>query len=163
MKSAVLLHLLWYLVESQGQAFPRISFSGEILLNNSYVDLNRVGSITLRDGESVVCHTDLRPCCSITEGSYRADWYFPNGSRFNFSHHNRPILFERRRNQTVALERAGDASMLMSGIYRCDSPTNEVHDENDIFVRASAYVGLYADASEGNSFLHDCKTENNTC
>ena len=63
----------------------------------------------------------------------------------------------------MALERAGDASMLMSGIYRCDSPTNEVHDENDISVRASAYVGLYADASEGNSFLHNCKTENNIC
>ena len=31
-----------------------------------------------------------------------------------------------------------------SGIYRCEIPTNAVHDNNDISVRESVYVGLYA-------------------
>ena len=31
-----------------------------------------------------------------------------------------------------------------SGIYLCDIATNAVHDDNDISVRESVYVGLYA-------------------
>ena len=31
-----------------------------------------------------------------------------------------------------------------SGIYRCDIPTNAVDDDNDISVRESVYVGVYA-------------------
>ena len=30
-----------------------------------------------------------------------------------------------------------------TGIYRCDIPTNDVHDSDDISVRDTVYVGLY--------------------
>ena len=37
---------------------------------------------------------------------------------------------------------------LPSGIYRCDIATNAVHDNNDISVRDSVYVGLYANGGK---------------
>ena len=142
MKSAALLNLVWYLVVVQCQEYPLISFSGVNLANHSYVDITRVGSSTVEDGESVICHTDFISCCSNTEGKHRADWYFPSGIRLQFSDDNPPIIFERCRAQVVALKSLGDTGT-MSGIYRCDSPTNRVHDDNYKSVRASAYVGLY--------------------
>ena len=33
---------------------------------------------------SVQCHTDLRTCCSSTEGDDRGDWFLPTGERSNF-------------------------------------------------------------------------------
>ena len=38
-----------------------------------------------------------------------------------------------------------------SGIYRCDIPTVTVHDDNDLSVRETVYVGLYASA--GNELI----------
>ena len=39
-----------------------------------------------------------------------------------------------------------------SGIYRCDIPTVAVHDDNDLSVRETVYVGLYA--SGGNELIN---------
>ena len=33
---------------------------------------------------SVQCHTDLRTCCSSTEGDECGDWFLPTGERLNF-------------------------------------------------------------------------------
>ena len=133
----MLLLLICFFVKVQCQDYPYISSMGKKLPNHSYVDLGSIQS----GGEDIVdCHTDLDTCCSITEGGHRADWYLPNGDRLNF--HREDPIFERRRNKTVALRRSGNSG-IPYGIYRCDAPTSDTHDDNDIFVRASVYFGLY--------------------
>jgi hypothetical protein len=123
------------------QSFPYVSFQGETLANHSYVNLSLVGSSEI---DSVRCHTDLSTCCSASEGVHRGDWYFPDGVRL-------PLLgigdvYEHREDRRVDLRNVTSASS-PAGIYRCDIPTNAVHDDTDISVRETVYVGLFP--SEG--------------
>ena len=130
----LLLSLFWSLVHCP--TFPYVSFMSQTLANHSYVDLSTVGSDY--DGrDSVVCHTDLVTCCSGSQGVHRGDWYFANGTRLIFS----GSMYERRGAQTVFLGRTTATGP--TGIYRCDIPTDAVHDVSDISVRATVYVGLY--------------------
>ena len=125
----VILSLFWSLVHSQ--TFPYVSFMGQTLANHSYVDLSTVGS------DSVQCHTDLSTCCSSAQGYHRGDWCFPDRTRLPFS----GIVYERRGAQRVDLRRTTTTGP--TGIYRCDIPTHDVHDDTDISVRDTVYVGLY--------------------
>ena len=54
--------------------------------------------------------------------------------------------------QRVELRRVNNA-ISPTGIYRCEIPTNAVHDDTDISVRATVYVGLYT--SEGKFVSHE--------
>ena len=130
--------LCWPLVNSQ--SFPYVSFRGQPLDNHSYVDLSEVGDDYYTDSDSVQCHTDLSTCCSGAEGPHRGDWFFPNGSRLGFPFFN--DIYEWRRAQRVYLSRRNNANSPV-GIYRCDIPTEAVHDETDKSVRDTVYVGLY--------------------
>ena len=112
------------------------------MANHSYVDLSLVGDDD-SGSDSVQCHTDLTTCCSSAQGSHRGDWYFPNRDRLQFSND----IYEVRGAQRVDLRRSNSASSPV-GIYRCEIPTNAVHDDTDISVRATVYVGLYT-SSEG--------------
>lgn len=126
------------------RAFPYISFMGQTLANNSYVELKFVGNDS-NGYNSLQCHTDLGTCCSRAQGSHRGDWYYPNGSRLQF----RGGFFEVRSDQVVILRKL-TGIVMPSGIYRCDIPTAEVHDDSDGSVRESVYVGLY---SSGGRFI----------
>ena len=110
---------------------------GQNLSNNSYVNLSTVGSAG-DNSDSVVCHTDLSTCCSGGQGVHRGDWYFPNGTRLQFSGDIR----EARGAQKVFI-RHTSGTHETTGIYRCDVPTNAVHYEEDTSVRDTVYVGLY--------------------
>ena len=138
MRIVSLLSLLWSLVEVHCQPAPYVTFMWNTVPNHGYVDLSLVGN----DGsgsDSVQCLTDLSTCCSNTEGIHRGDWYFPDGTtRLPFS----GDIFEYREPQRVDLHRRNNANSPV-GIYRCDIPTFAVHDDNDISVRATVYVGLY--------------------
>ena len=91
-------------------------------------------------GDSVKCHTDLTTCCSSSDGVHRGDWYFPNGTRLPFPQSTG--IFKVRDSQRVDLRRNHDG--LTSGIYRCDIPTDAVHDDSDTSVRdRPVYIGLY--------------------
>ena len=130
------------------QTFPYVSFMGQTLANHSYVDLSLVGD-TDSGSDNVQCHTDLAYCCSGAQGSHRGDWYFPNGTRLPF-----PTLgdiFESRDGQRVDLLRRNRATSPV-GIYRCDIPTDAVHNDTDRSVRATVYVGLYT--ASGGTFDH---------
>ena len=136
----LLLCLLWSLVEVYSQTqYPYASFMGEILPNHAYVNLSLVGD---DDNSSLQCHTDLDSCCTGTQGNHHGDW-FPPGSdtRLPFAYYEYGI-YELRGDQRVDLRRRRNADM-PSGIYRCDIATNAVHDD-DVSVRESVYVGLYA-------------------
>ena len=137
---SMLLFFLWSVVEVHSQTAPYVTFMGETLPNHSYVDLSLVGGAN----HSIQCHTDLDSCCSNTEGVHRGDWYPPgNETRLPFT----GDVYEQRTSQRVDLRRRNNADM-PSGIYRCDIPINAVHDENDIGVRASVYVGVHASGGE---------------
>ena len=144
MKSSFLLVLLplflLSLVEVHcQQTFPYVSFMGPALADHSYVDLSTVGSAG-DNSDSVVCHTDLQTCCTNRQGVHRGDWYFPDGTQLPFVGNRVPI----------GLGRAGQIAVIRrttatgpTGIYRCDIATNAVHDDTDISVRETVYVGLY--------------------
>ena len=85
-----------------------------------------------------MCHTDLGTCCSGRQGSHRGEWYFPDGTRLPFS----GVMYEGRGAQRVDLRRTTATGP--TGIYRCDITTEAVHDDTDISVRDTVYVGLYA-------------------
>ena len=139
--SVFLSLLLLSLVEVHSQTVPYVSFMGETLANHSYVDLTLVGDHS--DGsDNVQCHTDLVTCCNDRSGSHRGDWYFPDGNKLLFTIGNGDI-YEARDEGRIDLRRRNNANSPF-GIYRCDIPTNAVHDENDLSVRDIAYVGLYA-------------------
>ena len=141
-----LLLLILCLADIQCQTFPYVSFMGQTLANNSYVDLSLVGNDD-SGSDSVQCHTDLNTCCSARQGPNRGDWYFPNGYRLRF-----PIgsgIAQSRQDRRVELRQTTDTGR--SGIYRCDIETSGF--ENGI--RETVYVGLY---SEGGKFAADwCK------
>ena len=129
-------------MEVHSQTAPYVSFMGETLPNHAYVNLSLVGE----DGsgsDSVQCHTDLSTCCISTWGIHRGDWNPPDSEmRLPFSGESGDI-YEVYEAQRVDLHRRNNADM-PSGIYRCDIPTNAVHNDSDISVRESVYVGLYA-------------------
>ena len=129
----LLLCLLSALVEVHSQTAPYLTFMGNNIPNNSYVDLNTVGN---DDTNDVRCHTDLDMCCSIFQGPYRGDWYFPNGNRLPFSGSGN--VYEFRGAQVIALRYTGSGAP--SGIYRCDIETNAVSDNDGHEIM---YVGLY--------------------
>ena len=145
--SALVLFLLWSLVEVHSQIeYPYVSFMGENLANHSYVDLTLVGTNGGDPGNTMRCHTDLSSCCSSSQGIHRGDWYFPDETKLQLASPELDI-FERHVAQRVTIRRRNNA-MGPSGIYRCDIPTVAVHDDSDLSVRETVYVGLYA--SGGN-------------
>ena len=139
----LLLSVFWSLAHSQTIPYVSFGLTDQALANHSYMDLSTVGSDY--DGrDSVVCHTDLDTCCSSSQGIHRGDWYFPNGPRLPFS----GDMYEGRGAQRVVLRRTTATGP--TGIYRCDIPTEAVHDNTDSSVRETVYVGLYT-GSEGKS------------
>ena len=146
----LLLCLLWSLVEVHSQTeYPYVSFMGETLPNHAYVDLSLVGNDT-SGNDSVQCHTDLVTCCRSSYGIYRGDW-IPPGSEMRLPYYRSLELGgirESREAQRVDLRYWNSSVNVSSGIYRCDIPTNAVHNEDDTSVRMSVYVGLYASGGE---------------
>ena len=138
---SVLLFLLWSLVEVHSQTVPYVTFMGETLPNNSYVDLSLVGGTG--SGDEMVCHTDLSSCCHGGAGADRGDWHFPNGDRLPFPGNG--ALVERRSFQRVELRREEESGSIRSGIYCCSIETIAVHsdDNTDTTTRETVYVGLY--------------------
>ena len=132
-------------LEVKSQTFPYVSLSiGAGLPNHSYVDLGTVGIRT-----SVWCRTDLGTCCRNEDGLHRGQWYFPDGVALQAN----KDIFVVEEQQRVELRRANNA-ISPTGIYRCEIPTNAVHDDTDISVRATVYVGLYTSA--GNFVSYEC-------
>ena len=127
-------------MEVHCQPVPYVTFMGNNVPNHGYVDLSLVGN-DVGGSDSVQCITDLETCCSNTEGMHRGDWFRPDGTRLPISSDPGDI-FEQRLNQRVDLRRRNNPTGPV-GIYRCDIPTDAVHDDNSNSVRDTVYVGLY--------------------
>ena len=137
-----LICLTIYFPLDSAQTYPNITFLGTTLANHSFVNLSLVGNP--ESDNTVQCYTDLATCCSGSQGPHRGDWYFPNGTRLPFS----GDVYEGRGAQIVDLRRTSQGE---SGIYRCDIPTNAVHDNTDMSVRDTVYVGLYINGGNDGS------------
>ena len=144
--ASLLLLPLLLMVEVHCQTSPYVSFMGQTLANNSFVDISQVGT----GSAAIYCHTDLMSCCSNTEGPHRGDWYSPDGTRLVIAGGGDDI-YEAHTAQRVDIRRTNNANE-PTGIYRCDIPTVATH-TTDNSVRASVYVGLYT--SDGGELLCD--------
>ena len=139
-RSLLLLFLLSLVEVHCQQTFPYVSFMGQTLVNHSYVDLSTVGNSS-NGSNSIQCHTDLGTCCSGSQGPHRGDWYFPDGTVLPFAGDSVPIGLGRSA-QIVTIRRTTATGP--TGIYCCNISTNAVHDDTDISVRETVYVGLYS-------------------
>ena len=83
-------------VEVQCQTY--LSFLGETLSNNSYVEFSLVGHDP-SGSDSVQCHTQFRNCCRHGHGEIAGNWFFPNGDRMTFNPRNG--IHQRRTAQRV--------------------------------------------------------------
>ena len=150
MRIVSLLSLLWSLAEVYCQIAPYVTFMGQTVYNHGYVDFSLVGDDTSGSGNNTVqCHTDLDTCCSPSQGPHRGDWYFPDGTRLDYSSNIR----ESRGDKRVDLRRQSNAPASPTGIFCCDIPTVAIHHDYTNSVRGTVYVGLYT-ASGGKSSLY---------
>ena len=148
--TALLLVLLWSLVEVHSQTVPYLTFMGENLPDHSYVDLSLVGGIN--SGNEVVCHTDLTSCCGGVNIDDRGLWFFPNGAELPGAAGNGPAtnpIVLMRDILLVRLVRGTGPGDVPSGLYRCIIETNADNDgpgrpspSNDI--GETLYVGVYS-------------------
>ena len=124
--------LLLSLVEVHSQTVaPYLSFLGENLSNNSYVNFSLVGH--MEDGsDNLQCHTQFQNCCRRVEDGGIANWFYPNGDQLAF--HSGRVIHQTRTAQRVYLRTTGDTSV--TGVYCCDIPYNSS-------VRETLCVGLY--------------------
>ena len=139
MKTTIMIVLFHVLVEVHSVTFPYVSFMGDNMPNNSYINLTLVGN---NASSSVKCHTDLKACCETTN---RGAWYFPNERRLPpHSIGTGRGLFESREAQRVDLRYEGSEGT--SGVYHCEIDTNAVNKE-------TVFVGLYTSGGQCMSFI----------
>ena len=128
--------LLWSNVYVHSHAVPYITFMGETLPNNSYVDVSRVGDHN-SDGEGVQCHTDLTTCCSRDQGMDSGDLYAPGSiTRLPLSG-DLNTTFQHHESQKVTLYYRSSVlpSDHQSGMYCCDIAVNGSG-------RGTVYIGI---------------------
>ena len=124
-------------LEVNSQTFPQLSFGNDIdIPNHGYVDLGTMGT---GFANSVQCRTDLSSCCT---SQHHGQWYFPDGQFVSSD----TDIHEVQKSMRVDIRRRNNATSPI-GIYRCEIPTNAVHDDTNTSVGESVYVGLYT--SEG--------------
>ena len=146
-----LLSLICFLTEVHSEGtFPFISFNGQTLANHSLVDLEQYRFHSYFYGSmNIGCHTDLTTCCTNAQGPYRGYWYSPDGTQLSgiFESDNMRVNYV----YSYGYHYYGQGEGLVSGIYRCDIPTNATHDEGDNSVRDTVYVGLYTNGGMQNN------------
>lgn len=120
--------------------FPHISFMGETLRNNTYINiLDHYGNIS--------CITEVGTCPRNKEGFPAARaWLLPNGTELNentrktFSGFD---VYPEYANCLLDLKFKDRNDPVVSGVYECVSL------EKEIRPRESSYVGVYNDQRKG--------------
>ena len=110
-------------------AFPAAVLRGTPYQNNSIVTLEDIG----KDGDALLCLTNLTACCRPPYGQSLGNWFFPNGTRV-LSSSEEWDLYRTRDQMMIRLnrKRAG-----VEGIYRC-----EINDA--MYVIQTIYIGAYS-------------------
>lgn len=119
-------------VNCQDHVAPYVTFKGQILQNNSYVDLSDVGT-SVEDG--VQCHTDLTTCCNASYGPHSGQWY---------RYYSSSELSQETTLGQGLVTLHNSQNELQSGIYRCQIDTNaSIHSDG---FRDTVIVGLFRHA-----------------
>ena len=155
MRAASVFALLFlYVVVEVNSQYPHIRFMGNLLPDNSFVNVSQLGGGAYSH-DILTCHTDMDTCCSRYQGYDRGDWYDPIGNRLPFPD-NRHHLVQSRQDRHVELRFEWDdgntkLAAVISGIYCCKIETWAVNsfDMDDLTARSSVCVGLY-----NGSFSH---------
>ena len=110
------------------------SLNGTTYQNNSCVALEDIGE---GNNNSLLCVTNQNACCRAPytdqNGSAKANWYFPNGTRVPSN--GQKWDFHRSRDQMVVrLNRKQGGE---DGIYRCEIP-------DSMNVDQKIYIGVYS-------------------
>ena len=119
---------------------PYITFMGEQLPNHSYVHIHNI----LNGSNKLQCRTDLATCCNPSADrpvTHTGQWVLPNGVVVDQSVSD--YIF-REGDQQIDLDFEGTRESAITGMYRCDMPTNSVNDTANV-ARESVYVGLFED------------------
>ena len=126
-------------MDANSQTIPYMTFMGQTLPNNSYMDLSQVRD-RLSGGAGVQCHTDLTTCCSSDQGMDRGDWYVPDGEDRlpleSEKEDSADAVYECHGNQSVTLLQRSTAKSQPAGIYRCDIAVSGSG-------RGTVFIGLY--------------------
>ena len=89
--------------------------NGEILANNSVVDLDNIGE----DGNALLCKTDLVNCCATRPDRF-GEFYYPNGSQVPINIRGEGF-YRNRGNQVIRLNRR-EGVKSPTGMFRCEIP-----------------------------------------
>ena len=138
-----LIHLLWCVGEGHSQTeAPYLTFMGETIFNNSYVDLRQVGQGGTR--AVISCHTNLSSCCR--NSSIHGGWFFPNGTALPDGRKGNTYpgpIAQRWLDRKVQLQRGpsnSNISAIPSGIYHCDIAISDSKRET-LYVEIYEYEG----------------------
>ena len=112
---------------------PYLSFKGQNLTNNSYVNITEI--MNSSDG-SIQCRSELQNCCQ-TAGNLTGSWSFPNGSELLSSSSGHSI-FQGRGDMRAELRRRNNANTPV-GIYCCRIAYNS----SDPSVKETLCAGIY--------------------
>ena len=105
-----LLSLL--VITFSSRTFPRFEHSGKVLLNNSYISLQRISVLH----NALHCVTDNSSCCDNGKGN----WYDRDGKIITESNVGWKNMYVTRGNKMVSLNRKNEGRN--SGMWRCDIP-----------------------------------------
>ena len=115
---------------------PFLSFKGQTLSNNSYVDIGEIGN---NNSLSVQCRSELQDCCQ-TDGPLTGSWSFPDGTEL-LSEGGRQSIYQGR-TTSVAVLRRRDMVTTVVGIYCCRIAYNS----SDHSAKETLCVGIYNQA-----------------
>ena len=68
-------------------------------------------------------------------------WYFPDGTSLSLDLVFMPLIKVRELRVDISCNTNANSP---TGIYRCDNPTNDIHDDTDISVGDTVYVGFHS-------------------
>ena len=119
---------------------PYITFMGERLPNNAFVDIQQISN-TLDETTTLQCHTDLVACCDPSQHSHTGVWVLPNGAEVM---HGQTVFgytatgTERR----IDLTYNTLLNSAVEGVFICT-----VFISGTPIVQHSVYVGIYSGTS----------------
>lgn len=120
-----------------GRTAAYVSFKGEAIRNNGYVNLGQVGN-ERRGRNSLQCHTNLDTCCRNSSSSVGGSWFSPGDNIVQET----GAVYAVNGDQRVDLRRSGSQGNPQSGIYRCEIDT--ATEDSNVARREIVYVGLYS-------------------
>ena len=122
---------------------PYITFMGERLPNNAFVDIQQISN-TLDETTTLQCHTDLVACCDPSQHSHTGVWVLPNGAKVM---HGQTVsgYTAMGSEQRINLTYNTSSNSAVEGVFN-----RTVFIFGTPIVQQSVYVGIYSNTSSVN-------------